>query len=63
MSGGHGARPVASGWAIDREHGVIDEYGEIHGYQGLYVVDGAAVPSATGVNPSASILAMAGAQR
>jgi cholesterol oxidase len=44
---------------IDREQGVIDEYGEVHGYQGLYVVDGAAVPSATGVNPSASILAMA----
>ena len=44
---------------IDRAHGVIDEYGEVHGYRGLYVVDGAAVPSATGVNPSASILAMA----
>jgi cholesterol oxidase len=44
---------------IDRAHGVIDEYGEVHGYRGLYVIDGAAVPSATGVNPSASILAMA----
>ena len=44
---------------IDRTHGVIDEYGEVYGYRGLYVVDGAAVPSATGVNPSASILAMA----
>jgi cholesterol oxidase len=44
---------------IDREHGVIDEDGEVHGHRGLYVVDGAAVPSATGVNPSASILAMA----
>ncbi|HZA03714.1 MAG TPA: GMC family oxidoreductase [Propionibacteriaceae bacterium] len=39
--------------------GVIDEHGEVHGYPGLFVVDGAAVPSATGVNPSASILAMA----
>jgi cholesterol oxidase len=44
---------------IDRAHGVIDEYGEIHGHPGIYVIDGAAVPSATGVNPSASILAMA----
>lgn len=33
--------------------------GEVHGYPGLYVVDGAAIPSATGVNPSASIAAMA----
>jgi cholesterol oxidase len=37
---------------------VIDEYGEIYGHRGLYVIDGAAVPSAPGVNPSASILAM-----
>jgi cholesterol oxidase len=44
---------------IDSAHGVIDEHGEVHGHRGLYVVDGAAVPSATGVNPSASILAMA----
>jgi cholesterol oxidase len=38
---------------IDSAHGVIDEYGEVHGHRGLDVVDGAAVPSATGVNPSA----------
>jgi cholesterol oxidase len=44
---------------IDRAHGVIDEYGEVHGCRGSDVVDGAAVSSATGVNPSASILAMA----
>lgn len=43
----------------DARSGVIDEHGEVHGYPGLYVVDGAAVPSATGVNPSASIAAMA----
>jgi cholesterol oxidase len=53
----HGLGGVPMG--VDRAHGVIDEYGEVHGYRGLYVVDGAAVPSATGVNPSASILAMA----
>lgn len=43
----------------DARSGVIDEHGEVHGYPGLYVIDGAAVPSATGVNPSASIAAMA----
>ncbi|GAA1597727.1 hypothetical protein GCM10009789_59570 [Kribbella sancticallisti] len=39
--------------------GVIDEYGQVHNYPGLYVVDGAAVPGATGTNPSGTILAMA----
>jgi cholesterol oxidase len=53
----HGLGGVPMG--VDRDHGVIDEFGEVHGHRGLYVVDGAAVPSATGVNPSASILAMA----
>jgi cholesterol oxidase len=53
----HGLGGVPMG--IDRAHGVIDEYGEVHGHRRLYIVDGAAVPSATGVNPSASILAMA----
>ncbi|ADB32959.1 GMC oxidoreductase [Kribbella flavida DSM 17836] len=38
---------------------VIDEDGEVHGYPGLFVVDGAAVPGATGTNPSATITAMA----
>lgn len=43
----------------DARSGVIDEFGEVHGYPNLFVFDGAAVPSATGVNPSASIAAMA----
>ncbi|ONI75837.1 hypothetical protein BWI15_08480 [Kribbella sp. ALI-6-A] len=38
---------------------VIDEYGQVHRYPGLFVVDGAAVPGATGTNPSATITAMA----
>jgi cholesterol oxidase len=41
----HGLGGIPMG--IDRAHGVIDEYGEVHGHRGLYVVDGAAVPSAT----------------
>ncbi|WP_328995588.1 GMC oxidoreductase [Kribbella sp. NBC_01245] len=43
----------------DARTSVIDEYGQVHGYPGLYVVDGAAVPGATGTNPSATITAMA----
>lgn len=39
--------------------GVVDDVGQLHGYDGLYVVDGAAIPAATGVNPSATILAAA----
>ncbi|MBT2502408.1 GMC oxidoreductase [Curtobacterium sp. ISL-83] len=39
--------------------GVVDHHGRVHGYPGLYVVDGSAVPAATGVNPSATIAAVA----
>ncbi|WP_051815656.1 GMC oxidoreductase, partial [Glycomyces tenuis] len=41
------------------ETGVVDEYGEVHGHPGLFVMDGSRLPAATGVNPSASILAVA----
>ena len=39
--------------------GVIDERCRVFGHEGLYVVDGAAVPANLGVNPSLTIAAMA----
>lgn len=43
----------------DRSTGVVDHRGQVHGYPGLYVVDGAGIPASTGVNPSATIAAVA----
>lgn len=42
-----------------RATGVVDDNAEVHGYPHLYVVDGSVLPTATGVNPSATIAAMA----
>ena len=43
----------------DAAHGVIDAQHRVFGYQGLYVVDGAAVGANLGVNPSLTITALA----
>lgn len=43
----------------DQSSGVVDEAGEVHGYPGLLVMDGSRLPAAAGVNPSATILAVA----
>jgi cholesterol oxidase len=39
--------------------GVTDDLGRVHGYDGLYVLDGSIVPTALGVNPSKTIAALA----
>ncbi len=39
--------------------GVVNHQGEVFGYPGLYVVDGAILPQALGLNPSRTIAALA----
>lgn len=59
-----GGCPIGS----DRTNGVVDEFGRVYDgsgasptavHDGLYVVDGAAIPGALGVNPTFTIVAQA----
>ena len=43
----------------DPREGLCDEYGEVFGHPGLYVVDGALLPGPVGANPSLTIAAVA----
>jgi cholesterol oxidase len=43
----------------DPRTGVVDTDGQVFGHPGLYVLDGAALPGATGANPSSTIAAVA----
>lgn len=45
--------------ADTKEEGVVDHRGEVFGYPGLYVADGAIIPFALGINPSRTIAALA----
>lgn len=51
---------IMSGVAIgnDRQTGVVDDTGEVFGYQGLRVIDGSIIPGNLGVNPSLTITAL-----
>ncbi|WP_296667918.1 GMC oxidoreductase [Demequina sp.] len=41
------------------QEGVVDEFGEVFAYPGLFVVDGAAMPGPVGTNPALTIAAFA----
>ncbi len=41
------------------KEGVVDSYGEVFGYPGLYVADGSVMPGPVGANPSLTIAAVA----
>lgn len=43
----------------DAEFGVVDQFGAVFNYPGLYVADGSMIPSALGRNPSFTICALA----
>jgi cholesterol oxidase len=44
---------------IDEREGVVDAYGEVFNYPGLYVADGSVMPGPVGPNPSLTIAALA----
>lgn len=43
----------------DEHEGVVDSYGEVYNYPGLYVADGSVMPGPIGPNPSLTIAALA----
>ena len=43
----------------DAAHGVTDQWGGVHDYEGLHVIDASIFPRSVGVNPSATIAAIA----
>ncbi|HTK09815.1 MAG TPA: GMC family oxidoreductase, partial [Ktedonobacteraceae bacterium] len=44
---------------VDPQQAVVDEHHEVYGVKGLFVCDGSVFPSASGVNPMLSIMALA----
>jgi cholesterol oxidase len=50
-----GGCPIAAG----PHEGVVDRYGRVFGYEGLYIADGSIMPANLGVNPALTILALA----
>jgi cholesterol oxidase len=45
--------------SLSSESGVCDPWGEVHGFPGLYIADGSALPGPVGANPSLTIAALA----
>ena len=46
-------------FGLDEEEGVVGLDCQVHGYPGLYVVDGSVMPANPGINPSLTIAALA----
>jgi choline dehydrogenase-like flavoprotein len=56
----YSAHPVGTARMSDTPQlGVVNDRGEVFGHPGLFVADGAAVPTALGVNPSLTVAALA----
>ena len=49
-----GSCPMSKG----AEKGPVDEYGRVHGVEGLYVADASLFPSPSAVNPQATVMAL-----
>jgi choline dehydrogenase-like flavoprotein len=47
--------------SADPRQGVVDDSGKVHGLEGLYVADAAAIPTTIGVNPQHTIMGLASA--
>jgi choline dehydrogenase-like flavoprotein len=43
----------------DRKTSVADPYGQVHGVKGLFIADASGFPTASGVNPMLSVMALA----
>jgi choline dehydrogenase-like flavoprotein len=43
----------------DADHGVVDGDLRVHGAENVHVADGSAIPTAVGVNPQVTIMALA----
>jgi cholesterol oxidase len=44
--------------ALSKDEGVVDSYGEVFDYPGLYIADGSVMPGPVGPNPSLTIAAL-----